>query len=255
MPGLSGLELCQRIRESCSPYTYIVLVTQNGDTEHLVEGLDAGADDYLAKPFATGELLARIRVGCRTVQMRREIEAKNELLERTARTDHLTGLPNRLALEEFAGKQLAAAIRHRYSFWVIVTDLDKFKAVNDTYGHFVADEAIKRFADVLKANTRAADVCGRIGGDEFVLAMTHGDKKSIVQTVERLRADYVSEPCILNGNRVLVTASFGIAGFQGTGEVSLRELLIRADQALYSAKSLGRNQVSAEVPAFAPKDP
>jgi two-component system cell cycle response regulator len=247
MPGLSGLELCRHIRNSCDPYTYIVLLTQKADTEHLVEGLDAGSDDYLTKPFAVGELLARIRVGCRTVQMRREIEAKNALLERTARTDHLTGLPNRMAVEEFASQQLQAAIRHRFGFWVVVTDLDKFKTVNDTYGHFAADEAIKQFAAVLKANTRASDICGRLGGDEFLLIMTHGDKKSIIQTVERLRADFANEPCILNGERVLVTASFGIAGFDGTGEPTLQELLIRADHALYSAKAFGRNQVRAEV--------
>jgi diguanylate cyclase (GGDEF)-like protein len=226
-------------------------VTQNADTDHLVEGLDAGADDYLAKPFDTGELLARIRVGCRTVQMRREIEEKNALLEKTARTDHLTGLPNRMAVEEFASKQLQAAARHKFGFWVVVTDLDKFKLVNDTYGHFAGDEAIKRFAQVLKANTRASDICGRLGGDEFLLIMTHGDKKSIVHTVERLRADFANEPCILNGREVLITASFGIAGFDGTEQPTLQELLTRADHALYSAKAFGRNQVRAEVPSHA----
>jgi two-component system cell cycle response regulator len=250
MPGLSGLELCRHIRKSCGPYTYIVLVTQNGATEHLVEGLDAGADDYLAKPFVTAELLARIRVGCRTVQMRREIEAKSVLLEKAARTDHLTGLPNRMAVEEFASKQLHAAIRHNFGFWVVVTDLDKFKLVNDTYGHFAGDEAIKRFATILKANTRASDICGRLGGDEFLLVMTHGDKKSILHTVERLRADFANEVCIFDGHEVLVTASFGIAGFDGTGEPTLQEMLTRADHALYSAKAFGRNQVRAEVPNF-----
>jgi two-component system, cell cycle response regulator len=250
MPGLSGLELCRHIRNSCGAYTYIVLVTQNDDMEHLVEGLDAGADDYLTKPFATAELLARIRVGCRTVQMRREIEAKNVLLEKAARTDHLTGLPNRRAVEEFASKQLHAAIRHNFGFWVVVTDLDKFKLVNDSYGHFAGDEAIKRFATILKANTRASDICGRLGGDEFLLVMTHGDKKSILQTVERLRADFANEVCIFNGDEVLVTASFGIAGFDGTGEPTLQELLTRADHALYSAKAFGRNQVRADVPNF-----
>ncbi len=251
MPGLSGLELCRHIRSSCNPYTYIVLVTQNADTEHLVEGLDAGADDYLAKPFATGELLARVRVGCRTVQMRREIETKNALLEKTARTDHLTGLPNRMAVEEFASKQLQAAVRYKFGFWVVVTDLDKFKLVNDTYGHFAGDEAIKRLAAVLKANTRASDICGRLGGDEFLLIMTHGDKKSIIHTVERLRADFANEACIFNNREVFVTASFGIAGFDGTGEPTLQELLTRADHALYAAKAFGRNQVRAEVPSLA----
>ena len=103
MPDITGLEvLSNRIRRSENTYTYIVLVTQNAERTQLIEGLDAGADDYLTKPFHAAELLARIRVGCRIVHMNREIEAKSKLLERAARTDHLTGLPNRLAVEDRA---------------------------------------------------------------------------------------------------------------------------------------------------------
>jgi two-component system cell cycle response regulator len=247
MPNVSGLEVCRQIRKSESTYTYIVLVTKNAERTHLIEGLDAGADDYLTKPFDAGELLARIRVGCRIVRMSREIEAKNALLEKAARTDHLTGLPNRLAVEEFAFKQLHAAIRHRFNLWVVVTDLDKLKLVNDTYGHFAGDAAIQRFATILKANTRVSDICGRLGGDEFLLIMSHGEKKAIVQTIERLRADLINEHLVFNGQQIQVTASFGIAGFDGTGEPNLHELLVRADHALYAAKADGRNQVRSGV--------
>src|ERR1700730_2105730 len=233
MPDTSGLDVCREIRESRSAYTYIILVTQNAERAHLIEGLDAGADDYLTKPFDAGELLARIRVGCRIVQMSREIEAKNALLEKSARTDHLTGLPNRLAVEEFAAKQLSAAFRHKFNFWVVVTDLDKFKLVNDTHGHFAGDEAIQRFATILKANTRASDICGRLGGDEFLLVMSHGEKRAIIQTIERLRADLADERLVFDGQQIRVTASFGIAGFNGEGTPSLVELLTRADHALY----------------------
>jgi diguanylate cyclase (GGDEF)-like protein len=247
MPDVSGLEVCRQIRKSESMYTYIVLVTHNAERNHLIEGLDAGADDYLTKPFDVGELLARIRVGCRIVHMSREIEAKNSLLEKAARTDHLTGLPNRLAVEEFASQQLSAAIRHKFNLWLVVTDLDKFKLVNDTHGHFAGDEAIQRFATILKANTRASDICGRLGGDEFLLIMSHGEKKAIVQTIERLCADLANGHLVLNGQEIQVTASFGIAGFDGTGEPNLNELLTRADHALYAAKAAGRNQVSVTV--------
>jgi two-component system, cell cycle response regulator len=247
MPDVSGVELCRQVRKAQDICTYIILVTQKFEKEDLIEALDAGADDYLTKPFDAGELLARIRVGCRTVQMGREIEAKNALLEKAARTDHLTGLPNRLAVEEFAAKQLSAAIRHKFNLWVVVTDLDKFKLVNDTYGHFAGDEAIKRFATILKAHTRAADICGRLGGDEFLIVMSHGNKKAIVQTIERLRADFADEGCSLNGQLVSFTASFGIAGYDGTEKVTFREVLTRADHALYLAKASGRNQVRAHV--------
>jgi two-component system cell cycle response regulator len=247
MPDLSGIELCRQIRKAQDGRTYIILVTQKSEKEDVIEALDAGADDYVTKPFDAGELLARVRVGCRTAQMGREIEAKNALLEKAARTDHLTGLANRLAVEEFATKQLSAAIRHKFNLWVVVTDLDKFKLVNDTYGHFAGDEAIKRFATILKANTRAADMCGRLGGDEFLIVMSHGNKKEIVQTIERLRADFADDKGSLNGQPVSYTASFGIAGFDGAEKVTLRDLLMRADHALYLAKESGRNQVRAHV--------
>jgi len=247
MPEVSGIELCRQIRKDPVLRPYIILVTQNAKKEEVIEGLDAGADDYVTKPFDEGELLARIRVGCRTVQMSREIELQTALLEKAARTDHLTGLPNRLAVEEFAVKQLAAAIRHKFQLWVIVTDLDKFKLVNDTYGHFAGDEAIKRFARILHSNTRSSDMCGRLGGDEFLLIMSHGSKKAIIQTIERLRADFANEDCMFNGQRVSVTASFGIGGYEGGENTTLPELLTQADHALYRAKASGRNQVIAHV--------
>jgi len=254
MPELSGIDLCRQIRRNPGLRTYIILVTQNAKKEEVVEGLDAGADDYVTKPFDERELLARIRVGVRTVQMGREIELQTALLEKAARTDHLTGLPNRLAVEEFAVKQLAAAMRHKFSFWVIVTDLDKFKLVNDTYGHFAGDEAIKRFSEILRSNTRTSDMCGRLGGDEFLLIMSHGNKKAIVQTIERLRADFANEDCTFNGQRVAVTASFGIAGYEGGENTTLQELLTQADHALYRAKASGRNQVIAQVRNASLKD-
>jgi len=247
MPELSGVDLCRQIRKLPNQFTYIILVTQNSRKDEIISGLDAGADDYVIKPFDEGELLARIRVGCRTVQMGREIETKSALLEKAARTDHLTGLPNRLAVEEFATRQLSAAMRHNFGLWVIVTDLDKFKLINDTYGHFAGDVAIKRFAEILRSNTRSSDICGRLGGDEFLLVMSHGNKKAIIQTIERLRADFANEDCVFNGQPFAVTASFGLAGYEGGEKTTLQELLTQADNALYRAKASGRNQVIAHV--------
>lgn len=247
MPSLSGVELCREVRKQSGGYTYIILMTSKSEKDNLVEGLDAGADDYVTKPFDAGELLARIRVGCRIVQMSREIEARDAQLEQAIRTDYLTGLPNRKAVEEFASKQLEAARRHGFPLWVVVADLDKFKLVNDTYGHFSGDEAIKRFAELLKANTRAADISGRLGGDEFVIIISHGEKKALLQTIDRLRADFANERFELDGHEHQITASFGIAGFQASKDKTLSELLIRADKALYSAKAAGRNQVVAAV--------
>ena len=247
IPPPSGVELCREVRKRAGGYTYVILITSKSETENLIEGLDAGADDYVTKPFDAGELLARIRVGSRIIEMSREIETRNAELEEAVRTDHLTGLPNRKAVEEFASKQLEAARRHGFPLWIVVADLDKFKLVNDTYGHVAGDQAIQSFAELLKANTRASDISGRLGGDEFLLVISHGEKKAILQTIDRLRADFASERFDFAGHEIQVTASFGIAGFQAASDKTVADLLIRADKALYSAKSAGRNQVVAAV--------
>src|ERR1700676_1343894 len=243
MPDITGVELCQKIRANVENYTYIVILTTKSGKEDLVAGLGSGADDYLTKPFDPGELQARIGVGRRTVELHREIADKNKQLEELALTDHLTGLPNRRAIEEFAERQLRGAIRHKFSLWVVLPDLDMFKQVNDEFGHAAGDEVLKRFADILRANTRASDICGRLGGDEFVLAVSYTNKEDISRTAERLREEFACEKFKFAGKSVRVTASFGIAGFQGMGAPELRQLLDRADRALYAAKQGGRNQV------------
>ena len=164
MPDLSGPDLCKAIRgQMQTGYTYIILLTSSGELERLVEGLAAGADDYVTKPFHSRELQARIGVGRRILAMHREIEAKNKLLEEAAQKDHLTGLANRRALEEYAQRQLSGAIRHKFPFWVLAADLNGFKSINDTYGHAAGDEVLKHFASLLKAGTRASDFVARLG--------------------------------------------------------------------------------------------
>jgi diguanylate cyclase (GGDEF)-like protein len=194
MPDFSGLELCERIRGDAQRlYTYIIVLTSISEKDNVVKGLAAGADDYLTKPFDPGELLARIGVGRRTIELHREIDAKNRLLDELAHTDSLTGLPNRRAIEEWAGRQLRGAARHGFALWVAHGDLDNFKCINDNYGHDAGDQVLQKFGEVLRENTRASDLSGRMGGDEFLLVMTHLDEKSTRLTVERLRAQFAAE--------------------------------------------------------------
>jgi diguanylate cyclase (GGDEF)-like protein len=246
LPDLSGPELCRKIRkESTNRYTYVILVTSNVEKESIVEGLAAGADDYLTKPFHEKELVARVGVGRRIVEMHREIEEKNELLEAAARTDFLTGLPNRRAVEEYAAKQLGGAIRHKFPFWVILADLNKFKIVNDQYGHLAGDEVLKRFAALLKKNTRSSDICGRLGGDEFILVVTHVPVGHITNLAERLGSTFTIEEFTFEGQNVQMTASFGVGGFEHPERPDFRHLLARADSALYEAKTDGRVRVNS----------
>ena len=247
LPDLSGPELCRKIRkESTNRYTYVILVTSNVEKESIVEGLAAGADDYLTKPFHEKELVARVGVGRRIVEMHREIEEKNELLEAAARTDFLTGLPNRRAVEEYAAKQLGGAIRHKFPFWVILADLNKFKIVNDQYGHLAGDEVLKRFAALLKKNTRSSDICGRLGGDEFILVVTHVPVGHITNLAERLGSTFTIEEFTFEGQNVQMTASFGVGGFEHPERPDFRHLLARADSALYEAKTDGRVRVNSK---------
>jgi two-component system, cell cycle response regulator len=247
LPDSSGPELCVRIRSDAqNSYTYIILLTSMTEKDSVVKGLAAGADDYLTKPFDSSELLARIGVGGRIIALHREIEEKNRLLEEAARTDHLTGLANRRAIEEWANRQLRGAARHGYPFWVVIMDLDSFKSVNDNYGHDAGDAVLQKFAEILRENTRASDLSGRLGGDEFLLILTHVERENIELTLDRLRQQFGSQIFAFNGQKVKVTASFGITGFQGKEAPEIGALVRQADKALYAAKRGGRNQVKVE---------
>ena len=247
MPDIGGLELCRRIRhdfqDSCS---HIILLTANTDKEQVVEGLAAGADDYLTKPFHAGELVARVKVGRRMVELHREVQAKNRLLEEMALTDALTGLPNRRAVDVWASRQLSAAARHDFSFWVVMADLDFFKKINDTYGHEAGDTVLKTFAGILTTHTRQSDICARWGGEEFLVMLTHSDKDGTKTGIDRIRRQLEETKFTFGSNTLTATASFGIAGFRGTKSPDLTTLVTRADTALYAAKHNGRNRIEFE---------
>jgi diguanylate cyclase (GGDEF)-like protein len=246
MPDISGLELCRLIRRNFQGYAHLILLTSNSDKEQVVEGLAAGADDYLTKPFHSGELVARIAVGRRIVDLHREIQAKNRLLEEMALTDALTGLPNRRAVDVWASRELSAAARHDFAFWVVLADLDLFKKVNDTYGHDAGDTVLKTFAEILKAHTRQSDICARLGGEEFLVMMTHSDRGGMKTAVERIRKQFENTTFTLGNSTITATASFGIAGFRGTKPPDWSALVECADTALYAAKRKGRNRIEFE---------
>jgi diguanylate cyclase (GGDEF)-like protein len=244
MPDLTGIELCERIRNhSRNSYTYIIILTGITEKDELVKGLAAGADDYLTKPFHSNELLARVGVGRRIVELHRQLEAKNVLLQELALTDPLTALPNRRAIEDWATRQLSGAIRYGFSFLVVLADLDHFKRVNDTYGHDAGDTVLKRFAEILKANSRRSDICGRIGGEEFLFVLTHTTQDNARMVIERIRAELEATKFDFEGSSLTVTASFGLAGFEGSQPTDFNRLITQADVALYAAKRAGRNRI------------
>lgn len=248
MPDLSGIELCQHIRaEAKSGYTYIILLTGATKKSDVVEGLQAGADDYLTKPFHPDELLARVAVGRRMIELHREIEAKNRLLEQLVLTDSLTNLPNRRAIEEWAPRQLSGALRHGFPIWTVMADLDHFKSINDTFGHDSGDAVLRKFGEILKTHTRKSDMCARIGGEEFLLIISYSDPEGVMLAVERIRENIATEKFVFGGRECAVTASFGIAAPREGEFPDFNTLMVRADEALYAAKRSGRNRVEMKA--------
>jgi two-component system, cell cycle response regulator len=249
MPDLTGEEMCRHIRSSSQDsYSYIIVLTGSTDKDCLVAALDAGADDHLTKPFHRGELMARVAVGIRTVELHRQLRTKTMLMEKLALTDALTGLPNRRAIETWAAGQLSGAARHKFSCWVVVADLDHFKQVNDTFGHEAGDAVLQKFSKILKANTRSSDLCGRLGGEEFLMVLTHAAKADAIAVIERIRREFDKTLFTFGGCTVRVTASFGLAGFEGHQRPSIfSKLQALADEALYAAKRAGRNRLELAV--------
>jgi two-component system, cell cycle response regulator len=244
MPDLSGIEVCRQIRASAKDSsTYVIIATSASEKDKVVEGLEAGADDYLTKPFHPKELLARVEVGRRLIELQQQIESQNRILKDLALTDALTGLPNRRAVEDWAKGQLSAAVRHGFSLWVVIADLDNFKVINDTHGHDAGDTVLREFAGILKKRIRNSDICGRTGGEEFIMIFTHAEECNVGIVVARILRELREHEFSFGGKPVQVTASFGIAGFQGKGMPDFAKLVSQADAALYAAKRGGRNRI------------
>jgi len=244
MPDFSGLELCRRIRaDKTKSYTYVMVMTSNQQENGVVDAMEAGADDFLMKPFNLNEMLARIGGGRRIIELHRKLEDKSAELEEVASTDALTGLPNRRAIEEWANKQLRGAKRHGFPLWVVLGDLDCFKEINDTFGHEAGDTVLRTFADTLRRLTRISDMCGRLFGDEFLIVISHVSATNIEVAINRFRELFGSLSFPFAGQSVKVSATFGVAGCE-SGEIKDFNLLVRkADKMLYEAKRAGRNCV------------
>jgi diguanylate cyclase (GGDEF)-like protein len=250
MPDVTGVELCKRLREGPKDfYSYIIILTGVSDKREISVGLSAGADDYLTKPFEPDELRARIVVGCRVIQFHRQLEAKSRLLENLALTDTLTGLANRRAIENWANTEFASAVRHKFSLCAIMSDLDHFKNLNDTFGHAAGDTVLQSFAEILKKNCRTSNLCGRVGGEEFLMVLTHSEVEGATVAVEHIQQDLAQQRFSFGTRNAVVTASFGIACIDRETH-NLANLVLRADQALYSSKRSGRNRISVAPAAF-----
>jgi diguanylate cyclase (GGDEF)-like protein len=243
MPGIDGMELCRRIRERQSPsYQYILVVTANDARQDVVRGLEAGADDYLTKPFDKGELRARLRVGTRILTLQEDLIRAREDLRFQATHDVLTGIWNRRAILDLLHCEIERAARFRASTGVLMLDLDQFKKINDTYGHLTGDAVLKETAQRITQVVRSYDFVGRYGGEEFLVLLPGCDKEQAEQSGERIRLAVTATPLIVGESGISVTISIGATATIGGPET---EVLAKADAALYQAKNAGRNRTVA----------
>jgi diguanylate cyclase (GGDEF)-like protein len=245
MPGMDGVELCRRVRAAGrEPYIYILLLTARTESEDLVQGMEAGADDYVTKPFNAHELRVRLRAGRRILDLQEELVVAREALRDQATHDGLTGLLNRVTILDALRTELTRAAREHHPVAVLMVDLDHFKLVNDTYGHLAGDAVLREAARRMMSSVRPYDSVGRYGGEEFLIVLPGCDAPAAQAQAERFREALACEPITTGGQSIRVTCSIGVSGSTGPSVSSSDSLVRDADLALYQAKDGGRNQVA-----------
>ena len=246
MPGMNGLQTCFALQED--PQTReipIIFITANPDREHLLAAFAAGAVDYVTKPFEVRELLARVKTHLELKHAKDELKRALAQVERLAATDALTGLFNRRYLCAAGDQEFHRARHENAPFCVLLLDLDRFKQINDTYGHAVGDEVLRSTARCLLQSLRPSDIAGRFGGEEFLAILPATLVRQALPLAHYLRHAITIAAEVAIGITG-VTASFGVAAYR-CGDDSFEALVKRADRALYRAKDRGRNCVCTSI--------
>jgi len=247
MPGMNGLEVCRRLREIDSSHpAHVILLTGRGEKGDVVQGLEAGANDYISKPFDSEELQARIRVGRRMLELQSSLREARDALAHQASHDPLTGILNRRAILDRLGEELSRANRENGKLSVGMCDIDHFKRINDAHGHQAGDDVLIAFTRCLQAQLREPACVGRYGGEEF-LVIAAGSQNWVDEGLyERLCARVAETEITTRSGPISITVSIGVA--RGTGQSTADALLVASDEALYQAKTGGRNRVVCAAP-------
>ena len=244
MPGLDGVDITRKIRTlGVQHYVYIILLTSKNGRDDVIEGLEAGADDYIKKPFDPNELKVRVRAGVRLVQLQEELLATLEMSEFRASHDPLTRLWNRGAIFDILNRELARSKREMGSTGLLMMDIDYFKQINDRYGHLTGDEVLRELAKRLSKSIRSYDSVGRYGGEEFLVVLPNVAGTSSSHIAERIKMKATGIPMSTNEGNMSVTLSVGVAVTEWTGGYNADDLIQLADQALYRAKENGRDRI------------
>lgn len=244
MPGMDGLELCRVVRaRNCDRYTYLILLTAKTLVRERVEGLDSGADDYIAKPVAPDELGARVRAGQRIISLHEDLLQAREQLRMQATHDSLTGLWNRGAILNILRTQSERSIAERRALGVLLCDVDHFKVINDTCGHLAGDAVLRIIAERLQRAVRQSDVVGRYGGEEFLVILPDCGEDTLADVAERVRLSVCMHDIAWSGLRIKASISIGATLQTSDRAVSIEGLIQGADTGLFTAKRAGRNRI------------
>ncbi|HEY1986046.1 MAG TPA: diguanylate cyclase [Terracidiphilus sp.] len=245
MPVLDGPGLCKEIRSQHREggYIYIVLLTSKQDSEDIVAGLEAGADDYLTKPCQPGELKARLHTGCRILSLEQKLVDAREEMRYRATHDALTAVLNRASILSLMRDELDRSVRDNKPISLLLCDLDHFKQVNDSHGHPVGDVVLREVAKRLVSAVRSNDAVGRYGGEEFLILLRDCNQLTLAMRSDHIRAAIAATPIVAGSIAQSITISVGAVTceFEDAG-VSIERSLALVDAALYRAKAEGRNR-------------
>jgi diguanylate cyclase (GGDEF)-like protein len=242
MPRRAGVDICRSLRQMAGKaYIYTILLTARGHKQDMVEGLEAGADDYVTKPFDPVELRARLRAGQRIIELHDQLHETQEALRDQASRDALTGLFNHGTIIAILRKEVARAARTHGPFALAMADVDKFKTINDTYGHLAGDAVLREASNRLRGALRSYDSLGRYGGDEFLAVIPNCDPAGMESFAESFRSRIGSEAVETAEGPIPITLSLGVAALGNLPDVKAETLIRIADAALYRAKVAGRN--------------
>jgi len=242
MPEMDGLEVVTRLRALRSEHPhYILMLTSRVEKSDVIAGLEAGANDYLTKPYDIGELRARLATGQRMIEIQSSLIASRDVMAELATHDTLTGLLNRSGIIERLRQELSRGKRYHSNLAVGMCDIDHFKQVNDLHGHQTGDAVLRAFARVLSDNLRPYDAVGRIGGEEFLITAPIQEKFNIVPVFSRLCEQIAGHKIETESGIISVTISIGVVNTDP--EMTIEKILAAADSAMYEAKRAGRNRV------------
>lgn len=247
MQGLNGLQTLKLIRQRREQAS-VIFLTSKRETEDVIRGLEAGALDYVCKPFQPLELVARVKSQLKFKGIQDELRVANEKLQNLVDIDDLTGLYNMRSVYERLNQEIDRARRYKHSVAVFMMDMDDFKRVNDNHDHLFGSYVLSEVGKVIKANIRSVDFAARYGGDEFLICLTQTQPIGAVRFADRLRKKIAENEFVSGPDRIQLSASFGAAILEnGKSLLDAHSLVRLADAKLYEAKANGKNRVESAM--------